>query len=265
MKLIHPQEMQNGIRPEDIFYVLDDAGNSVGEGHVICQYRPCVYPDRPVNIYFTMSCRQDAEYLLLGSLAARARQMRQAYPNARARLYTSILPNDTRALAFYEHNGFDLTSSEDLVALHDPLPASAMFNCSIIEPAANTLAEQMGIVSRMQHNGLDYFDHAFLQHQLAMPNKVVLGMLFSQSLIGECVVAGRGSTAEVMGLYVVPEFQKRGMATRMLMRAQTALLSQGVEEIRMRVLSASEPQVRLVRHFQAELLEKTGLFPSLQI
>jgi len=69
----------------------------------------------------------------------------------------------------------------------------------------------------------------------------------------------------VMGLYVVPEFQKRGMATRMLMRAQTALLSQGVEEIRMRVLSASEPQVRLVRHFQAELLEKTGLFPSLQI
>ena len=39
----------------------------------------------------------------------------------------------------------------------------------------------------------------------------------------------------------------------------------GVGEVRARIMSASQPQVRLVRNFGAELLEQTLMFPSLEL
>ena len=68
-----------------------------------------------------------------------------------------------------------------------------------------------------------------------------------------------------MGLYIVPEFQRKGLGTRLLQQTKQALASTGVTDLTMRVMSDSEPQVRLVQRFRAELVEHTSVFPSMQI
>ena len=68
-----------------------------------------------------------------------------------------------------------------------------------------------------------------------------------------------------MGLYIVPEFQRKGLGTRLLKQTKQALASTGVTDLTMRVMSDSEPQVRLVQRFRAELVELTSGVPSMQI
>ena len=68
-----------------------------------------------------------------------------------------------------------------------------------------------------------------------------------------------------MGLYIVPEFQRKGLGARLLQQTKQALASTGVTDLTMRVMSDSEPQVRLVQRFRAELVEHTSVFPSMQI
>ena len=92
-----------------------------------------------------------------------------------------------------------------------------------------------------------------------------LGILYGSNLVGACVAAGQYTSAEVMGLYIVPEFQRKGLGTRLLQQTKQALASTGVTDLRMRVMSDSEPQVRLVQRFRAELVEHTSVFPSMQI
>jgi len=55
------------------------------------------------------------------------------------------------------------------------------------------------------------------------------------------------------------------LGTRLLQQTKQALASTGVTDLTMRVMSDSEPQVRLVQRFRAELVEHTSVFPSMQI
>ena len=80
MQVIHPNGVFNHLQPEDVFIAVDDMGTELGRGYTICQYQPNLYPDRPVNIYFTMECQPVAQYLLFGALVARARQLRDLFP-----------------------------------------------------------------------------------------------------------------------------------------------------------------------------------------
>ena len=93
----------------------------------------------------------------------------------------------------------------------------------------------------------------------------VWGLLYGQSLVGECIIAGRGDAAELSGIYIVPEFQKRGLGKHLLRRALGLVGQEGVQEVRARIMSASQPQVRLVRNFGAELMEQTLMFPCLDL
>ena len=106
--------------PDSLFPLCYAYGVQLGYGYVMCQYQPSVYPDRPVNVFFTMDCAPEAEYLLFGALAARARQLREQYPGQPGRMYTSVTPGDVRKLSFLEHNGLTMGNSEDLVRLHIP-------------------------------------------------------------------------------------------------------------------------------------------------
>ena len=76
MQVTQPNEFYKGLPKEDVFFVKDDQNNPVGEGFLIYQYQPTIFPSRPVNIYFSMTSKPEGEYWLLGSLAARARQLR---------------------------------------------------------------------------------------------------------------------------------------------------------------------------------------------
>ena len=254
------------VPPEDVFVAVNDLGVQHGYGYVMYQYQPSVYPDKPVNIFFTMDCTPEAEYLIFGALVARARQLREQNPGVGARLYTSVTPGDARKLSFLEHNGLTMGNSEDLVRLHIPAdPGAEMFNCSIIPLPLNTPQEAAALVDRLRLNGLGHITAQHLQGLQVSPVFHVWGILYGQSLVGECIIAGRSDLAELTGLYIVPEFQRRGLGKHLLKRALGIVGQEGVGEVRARIMSASQPQVRRVRNFGAELLEQTLMFPSLDL
>ncbi len=266
MQITNPQEPFMNLPTEDVFVAVNDYGVQLGYGYVMYQYQPSVYPDRPVNIFFTMDCAPEAEYLLFGGLVARARQLREQNPGVPARLYTSVTPGDARKLSFLEHNGLTMGNSEDLVKLHIPQDAGAeLFNCSIIPLPLNTPQEMAGLVERLRRSGLGHITQQHLQTLQMNPVFHVWGILYGQSLVGECIIAGRNDAAELVGIYTVPEFQGRGLAKHLLKRALSIVGQEGVQEVRARIMSASQPQVRLVRNFNAELMEQTLMFPCIDL
>ena len=266
MQVTHPQEPFMNLPTEDVFVAVNDLGVQHGYGYVMYQYQPSVYPDKPVNIFFTMDCTPEAEYLIFGALVARARQLREQNPGVPARMYTSVTPGDARKLSFLEHNGLTMGNSEDLVRLHIPEEIGAeLFNCSIIPLPLNTPQEMTGLVERLRLNGLSHITQQHLQTLQMSPVFHVWGILYGQSLVGECIIAGRSDAAELVGIYTVPEFQRRGLAKHLLKRALGIVGQEGVTEVRARIMSASQPQVNLVRGFGAELMEQTLMFPSLDL
>ena len=266
MQVTHPQEPFMNLPTEDVFVAVNDLGIQHGYGYVMYQFQPSVYPDKPVNIFFTMECAPEAEYLLFGALVARARQLRETNPGVGARMYTSCAPTDARKLSFLEHNGLTMGNSEDLVKLHIPAEVGAeMFNCSIIPLPLNTPQEMAGLVERLRLNGLGHITAQHLQNLQMSPVFHVWGILYGQNLVGECIIAGRSDSAELVGIYIVPEFQQRGLGKHLLKRALGIVGQEGVGEVRARIMSASQPQVRLVRNFGAELMEQTLMFPSLDL
>ena len=50
MQVTQPNEFYKGLPKEDVFFVKDDQINPVGEGFLIYQYQPTIFPSRPVNI-----------------------------------------------------------------------------------------------------------------------------------------------------------------------------------------------------------------------
>lgn len=263
MQVTHPQEPYMNIPPEDVFVAVNDLGMQCGHGYVMYQYQPSVYPDKPVNIFFHMDSQPDAEYLLFGALVARARQMRQGNPGEGARLYTSVTPGDARKMNFYLHNGLTIGNTEDLVRLQLPAdPGPQMFNCNIIQLPLNTVQEQQGMVDRLRANGLNYITLPYLQLLQANPTFLALGLLYGPNLVAECILSGRDQAAELAAIYVVPEHQHRGLGKALLRRALAIMGQEGVTDVRARIMSASEPQSRLMRSFGAELLDQTLLFPS---
>ena len=93
MTIVHPAQPVNGLNPEDVFYAVDDLGTQAGYGFILYQYQPGLYPDCPVNLYFSLDGDPSARYLLFGALVARARILQAANPALRTRLYTSISPD----------------------------------------------------------------------------------------------------------------------------------------------------------------------------
>ena len=266
MQVTNPQEPFMNLPQEDVFVAVNDMGVQHGYGYVMYQFQPSVYPDKPVNIFFSMDCTPEAEYLIFGALVARARQLREQNPGVGARMYTSVTPGDARKLSFLEHNGLTMGNSEDLVKLHTPADAGAdIFNCNVIPLPLNTQQEMSGLVERLRRNGLGHITQQHLQSLQMTPVFHVWGLLYGQNLVGECIIAGRTDAAELVGIYVVPEFQQRGLGKHLLKRALGIVGQEGVAEVRARIMSASQPQVRLVRNCGAELLEQTLMFPSLDL
>ncbi len=266
MQVIHPQEPFMNLPQEDVFLAVNEMGVQHGYGYVMYQFQPSIYPDKPVNIFFNMECTVEAEYLIFGALVARARALRNQNPGVAARLYTSVTPQDARKLAFLEHNGLTLGNSEDLVRLQIPMDLGAeMFNCSIIPLPLNTPQELDALANRLRLNGLGHITMQHLQTLQSSPLFHVWGMLYGKSLVSECIIAGRSEAAELVGIYTVPEHQRHGMAKHLLRRSLGIVGQEGVSEVRARIMSASQPQVRLVRSFGAELLDQSLFFPSMDL
>lgn len=264
MQVIHPAEPWQNIHPDDIFDVVNDQGLRCGRGHVVHQHLPAIYPDKPVNIYFSMECTPEAEYMLYGALVARARQLRQMNPNEAARMYTSVDPRDTRLLNFCLYNGLSVSNSEDVVRLQVPADGGPdTFNCRFEHIPLNTPQEQAALVARLHANSLNHISAEYLRALSGNPVFVALGLFYGRDLAGECIISGaRGREPELVAIYVNPPFRGNGMAKRLLRRALSFCALSGVSTVQARIMSASQPQSRLMRHFNAETLEQTLLFPG---
>ena len=102
MRIVHPQQPVNGLNPEDVFYAVDDLGAQTGYGFILYQLQPGLYPDCPVNLYFSIAGDPASRYLLFGALVARARILQNVNPQMRCRLYTSIDPSDIQMKDFVQ-------------------------------------------------------------------------------------------------------------------------------------------------------------------
>lgn len=266
MQVIHPSEPWQNIHPDDIFDVVNDQGVRCGRGYVVYTYQPAIYPDKPVQIYFSMECTPEAEYMLYGALMGRARQLRQQNPREGAYVYTNVLPQDSRLLNFCLYNGLSVGNSEELVRLHVPQDGGPdAFGCTFASIPLGTLEQQNGLIARMAQNGLGHITLPYLQALTRNPVFVALGLFYGggKTPAAECIISGApGCEPELVAIYVAEAYRRNGMGKRLLRRALSFCAQSGVPSVQARIMAASQPQSRLMRAFGGEQLSQTLLFPG---
>ena len=251
MQIVHPSQPVNGLNPEDVFYAVDDLGTQAGYGFILYQYQPGLYPDCPVNLYFSLDGDPSARYLLFGALVARARILQAANPALRARLYTSISPADIQLKDFYLQNGFDCDETDNILQLTIPFGDGRI--------------EQQGLLYRLKVNEITFVDLDYLQSLMRMPHFMTLGLYRNAMLIGEVIMAGQGSDCELVAIYIEPGSRNQGMGKALLHRMMAIMAAEGVTRITTRIMSRSVPQQRLMNDFGASVLGVNMIFPGMYL
>ncbi len=266
MTIIHPVQPVNGINPEDVFYAVDDLGTQTGYGFILYQYQPGLYPDCPVNLYFSLDGDASSRYLLFGALVARARVLQYVNPTLRARLYTSISPSDVQLKDFYVHNGFDCDESDQLLQLSMPIGDGRIpMSCTVAPTPLHTWDEQNALLYRLQMNEITFMDLNYLQSLMRLPHFMTLGLYRNAVLIGEVIMAGQGSSCELAAIYIEPGSRNQGMGKALLHRMMAIMAAEGVTTVTTRIMSRSLPQQRLMNGFGATVLGVNMLFPGMYL
>lgn len=266
MTIVHPQQPVNGMNPEDVFYAIDDLGTQTGYGFILYQMQPGLYPDCPVNMYFSIEGDQSSRYLLFGALIARARQLQTVNPQLRARLYTSLDPQDVPSREFYLSNGFDADESDAVVALQIPFGDGRIpMSCTVALTPLNTFEEQQALITRLQMNEITFMDRNMLLELMHMPLFLALGLYRNGALIGEVIAAGRGEDAELVAIYIEPSSRRQGMARALLHRSLAILASEGVTRVSARIMTRSLPQQHLMNDFGSTPIRINMIFPGMYL
>ena len=266
MTIVHPQQPVNNMNPEDVFFAIDDLGTQTGYAYILYQLRPGLYPDCPVNLYFSIEGDASARYLLFGAVVARARQLQMVNPQLRARLYTSMDPQDDASREFYVHNGFDLDESDAVVSLQIPFGDGRIpMSCMVAATPLNTIEEQQQLISRLQLNEITFPDRNALLEMMHMPHFIALGLYRNAGLIGEAIMAGQGDYAELVAIYMDPASRRQGMARALLHRTMAIMAAEGVTRVSARIMTRSLPQQHLMNDFGAVQVGTNMLFPGMYL
>ncbi len=266
MTIIHPRQPVNNMNPDDVFFAIDDLGTQTGYGFILYQLQPGLYPDSPVNLYFSIAGDQSSRYLLFGALVARARQLQNVNPQLRARLYTSLDPQDAEGREFYLHNGFDLEESDAVVSLQIPFGDGRIpMSCTVAAMPLNTWEEQQNLLSRLQMNEITYLDRNALMEIMHMPHFIALGLYRNAGLIGEAIMAGQGDQAELTAIYIEPSSRRQGMGRALLHRTMAIMAAEGVTRVSARIMTRSQPQMHLMNDFGALQIGVNMLFPGMYL
>ena len=266
MTILHPQQPVNNMNPDDVFYAVDDLGTQTGFACILYQLQPGLYPDCPVNMYFSLEGDASSRYLLFGAVVARARVLLSVNPQAKARLYTSLDPQDALSKDFYVNNGFDLSDSDSLVSLQSPYGDGRIpMSCTVAPTPLNTWDEQNTLIYRLQMNEIAFVDMNYLNALMRMPHFMTLGLYRNAVLIGEVIMAGQGSECELVAIYIEPGSRNQGMGKALLHRMMAIMAAEGVTRITTRIMSRSLPQQRLMAGFGATVLGVNMLFPGMYL
>jgi len=254
------------MNPEDVFYAIDDLGTQTGYGFILYQMQPGLYPDCPVNLYFSIEGDASSRYMLFGALVARARVLQSLNPQLRARLYTSLQPSDTAMKDFYLYNGFDCDESDALLELRIPYGDGRIpMSCTVAPTPLNTWEEQENLLYRLQLNDITFVDRNYLVSMMHMPHFLVLGLYRNAVLIGESILAGQGSGCELAAIYIDPSNRRQGMGRALLHRSMAIMAAEGVTQITTRIMTRSLPQQHLMNDFGAAVLGVNMIFPGMYL
>ena len=266
MTIVQPSQPVNGLNPEDVFYAVDDLGTQTGYGFILYQYQPGLYPDCPVNLYFSIDGDAASRYLLFGALVARARILQSVNPQLRARLYTSISPADTQMRDFYVHNGFDCDETDDILQLTIPFGDGRIpMSCTVAPTPLHTWDEQNSLLYRLAMNEITFVDLNYLQSLMHMPHFMTLGLYRNAVLIGEAIMAGQGNSCELAAIYIEPGSRRQGMGRALLHRLMAIMAAEGVTSVTTRIMSRSVPQQKLMADFGATVLGVNMVFPGMYL
>ena len=266
MTIVHPLEPVNGLDPENVFYAVDDLGAQTGYGFILYQHQPGLYPDCPVNMYFSIAGDPSSRYLLFGALIARARVLQGMNPQLRARLYTSIDPGDIQMKDFYLHNGFDCEETDQVLQLAIPFGDGRIpMSCTVAATPLYTWDEQNSLIYRLQMNEITFVDLNYLNSLMRMPRFLTLGLYRNAMLIGETIMAGQGCDCELVAIYIEPGSRHQGMGKALLHRSLAVMAAEGVTRVTTRIMSRSLPQQHLMNDFGATVLGVNMLFPGIYL
>jgi len=266
MRIVHPPQPVNGLSPEDVFYAIDDLGTQTGYGFILYQLQPGVYPDCPVNLYFSIAGDSASRYLLFGALVARARVLQSVNPQVRARLYTSLSPTDEAGKEFYLHNGFDCDEADEALALAIPYGDGRIpMSCTVAPTPLNTWEEQNSLVTRLQMNEITFVDMNYLNALRRAPHFMTLGLYRNAVLIGEIIMAGAGAECELAAIYIEPGSRRQGMARALTHRMMAIMAAEGVTRVTTRIMSRSLPQRHLMDHFNPTVVGVNMVFPGMYL
>lgn len=272
LSILHPATPFRGQPVENVFVACDSMNTQYGVGAVMYQYQPDFFPDAPHQFFLQLESQPAAQYMLLGALLGRAHQLwAQAQPQAPARVYAAVHPRDTATLNFYAANGFDPTPAFRGVRLEIPATSvSEQMSMDVQRMTLHTPQEQAELISRLQSNGIVDFQRSYLEQVMRLPNFLHLGLFHrdhthnnSAQLVGEVILSGEDSNAEVLALYVLPAFRRQGLGRFLLHRAMNVAASEGVSAVYMKLLTNSLPQQHLAAAFNAATLADWTIYPSL--
>ena len=264
MHVFHPPQSVNGLSPENIFYVADSANMTVAEGFITHTYHPYLFPERPINMFMSIRSKGLGRDVLMGALLVRAQQLRELTPQLPARLFAQVSPQDSEGLAFYVDNGFDTVDMLDVVQLSVPnaRPAAPMGYEMGYVPLS-TPAESQAFMQRMNAHRMDAWQPALLARYMSYPHFVALYLSRGPELASEIAFIGEGEAAKLIGLYVMPNYRRIGLAKIMIAAGMKLLSEKGVTYVEADVIRRNVPQCMLAASCGATFVRTSSCYPGI--
>ena len=213
-----------------------------------------------------MEVQPAAQYMLFGAVLARAKQLRDQYPNLKARIYTQAEVNDARTCDFYLRNGFTLDDAEDMVRLTPPQePSKLPMSCSIANVPLSSEFEQNAFLFRMNQSRIAQLNLGALEVCRQHPHFLALALYRNNQIIGELLMTGEGYRCELVGMYIVGPYRRMGMGRALLHRGMELMKAEGVTQVNAVALRRSPAQCGLAQAFGATFLKTTALYPGVNL
>ncbi len=264
MHIFHPPQSVYGLPTENVFYIADSANQTVAEGFIIPLFRPQLFPERPVNLYLSIRSQGPGKDMLMGALLARVRQMREQCANMPVRVYTQVGPQDAQGMAFYLENGFVSDDALDVFRLSMPdARAAAPMGYDMNYVPINNQAELTGFIDRMNTYRLNAINPAMMQRYMSLPHFFAIYMRRGSEIVGEIAFTGHGPNAQLIGLYVVPNYRRLGLAKSLIATGMQILASRGVTNVEAEVMRRNAPQMALARSCKAGPVRRICFYPGM--
>lgn len=266
MRVYHPAQPFQGIPPENMFFVADESNQTIGQGYLIHTYQPYLFPDRPVNLFFQMTGLEAGRDVLLGALIARGYQLRAQTMYLKSRIYTEVAANDERRLLFFLDAGFKKDDQEDIVSLGAPMakPAAPM-GFEMGEVPLDTPLEQSAFLARMNTYRISVLTGDTLARYRSMPNFLAMYLSHGPEIVGEIMFSGAGPNASLLGLYVMPNQRRRGLAKCLIAAGLKNLSERGVNHVDAAVIRRNIAQYQLARSCRSTFIRTSFYYPGINI